>query len=703
MHDGFVADLSGDDRQWLLRDLADENRPERHPVALHALISLWRSKGRPAAELKGVRGSVKEDRELGRIFDEETAPRKPNERIGEMERERQEWERAEEARENRRIEEWKSWRGELIADPLGAFSGAKREGTISTIWEFLRAARANAGRYDVWDKRALVRAFGPEVADRAEGAFRGLWRSTCPATWSARSAEGRDRVPGIWIRGLAGVSAEAGTPGWSRRLSAEEVHMATAYATIELNGFAAFVSDLVESHPGEVAKVVGSEARAEVAMGGEHDHLPVVHDLTYANPELQRLCVPDLVEALQEWSLVVDSETAGRWSRHLDHVLRILEAADESTVRERIAEVCAIRYGNEPRAALGVVWLKGLFRFNPARGARRLTEESAACGSPGVGEHVIEALARLFGHDDGIVFRVSDPVEHADLLGKLVRLAYAFVRPEDDRVHETVYTPDARDEAERARRALFQWLCDTPGPDARRALLDIAEADELASSRDRLRLLARRRAAVDAEFSAFDSGAVVALGERYEASPNDGSGLFAIMMDRLEDLAHDLAHDDFSDRRSVQRIEDEREMQRSLSRRLREQAKGAYRVMREEEVADGKRTDIRLATIGSRDHRVVMEVKIADKWRVTDLEEAVRKQLVDQYLRHESCTGGCLLLTYHGRKNRWVCPDSRKRLSFGDVVGLLEERGRALEREHRDRIRVAVFGLDLADPQPTSG
>ena len=438
-------------------------------------------------------------------------------------------------------------------------------------------------------------------------------------------------------------------------------------------------------------------------MGGEHEHLPVVHDLTYAGAELQRLCVPYLVEALQEWPLVVDSKTAGRGSRHLDHVLRILEAADDSTVRRRVAAVCAVRYGNETRAALGVVWLKGLFRFDPARGARRLVEESAACGSPGGGEHVVKALAGLFGRDEAIVFRGSDPVEHAGLLGKPVRLAYAFVRPEDDRVHETVYTPDARDEAERARRVLFQWLSNTPGPEARRALLEIAEADELAGMRDHLRLLARQRAATDAEFVAFDSRAVVALGERYEAAPNDGSGLFAIMMDRLDDLAHDLAHDDFSDRRSVKRIEDEREMQRSLSRRLREQAKGAYRVMREEEVADGKRTDIRLATVGSRDHRVVMEVKIADKWRVTDLVEAVRKQLVDQYLRHGSCTGGCLLLTYHGRKNWWVHPDSKKRLSFGDVVGLLEERGRALEREYQDRIRVAVFGLDLTDLLPAAG
>ena len=63
---------------------------------------------------------------------------------------------------------------------------------------------------------------------------------------------------------------------------------------IELNGFAPFLSDLVESHPEEVTKVIGREVRAELAMGGEHEHLPVLQDLTHASAGLQRLCVPYL-------------------------------------------------------------------------------------------------------------------------------------------------------------------------------------------------------------------------------------------------------------------------------------------------------------------------------------------------------------------------------------------------------------------------
>ena len=314
---------------------------------------------------------------------------------------------------------------------------------------------------------------------------------------------------------------------------------------------------------------------------------------------------------------------------------------------------------------------------------------------------MIEVFAVVFGEDDPVDFHVPDPVRHARLLRRLVRLARASIRPEDDQVHEGVYSPNTRDHAERARSTLFQWMCDTPGPEARLALLDIAEEDSFADLRDRMQLLARQRAATDAEFPPLDATAVVALGSRYEVPPNDGSGLFAIMMDRLGDLEHDFAHGDFSDRPTVRRIDNEREMQRTLSRRLEERAKGAYRVVREDEVADAKRPDIRLATVGGIDRKVVLEVKIADNgWSLADLENALCKQLVGQYLRHENCTGGCLLLTYHGRKKYWVHADSRKRLAFSDVVGILRDKARALQREHQDRIRVEVLGLDLTDGQP---
>ena len=704
MENGVVDSLSKSDWQWLQDDLANEGRPERRPVALYALLHLWRQNGKSSSDRNDIRASLKDDQELGRVLDEQTAPPKRDESFEELKRKWQQRKRADEARESRRIQGWKKWREQLLADPAQGFSEQARDVTIGNVYSVLNALKESQNRYDVWDKSALARVFGADVANRAEEAFRRIWRSTRPVSWSARSAEARNRVPGNWILGLAGVSAEAAIRGWSTRLSPQDVRTATAYAMIELNGFAPFLADLVESHPEPVARVIGDEVGAELAMGDDHEHLPILQDLTLANSGLKRLCVPYLLEALKKWPSVVDSETSRQRARHLDQALRVLEEADEPGMRQTIAEECASRYRDDPNAPLAVVWLKGLFRFGPAPGAKLLADEFEGNSDPAIRKRAIETFAFVFGEDEPVDFPVSDRVQHARLLGRLVRLAHAFIRPEDDQVHEGVYSPDTRDHAERARSTLFQWLCNTPGTEARLALLDLAERNEFADLRDRLRLIARQRAATDAEFTPFDSRAVVALGERYEMPPNDGNGLFAIMMDRLDDLAHDLAHDDFSDRRTVRSINDEHEIQRTLSRRIKDMAKGAYRVMREDEVADAKRPDIRLATVGGVDRKVVLEVKIADKgWSLADLEHALRTQLAGQYLRHENCTGGCLLLIYRREKKYWVHPVSKKRLAFSDVVGNLRETARTLEHEHQHRIRVGVFGLDLTDEQPASG
>ena len=705
MRGGLVSHPTDADRSWLVEALADEGKPERRAVALHALIDIWWRNGRIDTDLDTIRASLKGDAVLGRILDQRTAPPKRNEERERIERNHRRRERAEAKREDERLKDCKEWRNALIADPADAFSAAKTETTLSDLYWWLRAANRRLDRYDVWDKDKLTYVFGADVATHAEDAFRALWRATRPDLWSARPAGERNHTPGNWIFGLMGVSAETATPRWAEALSSRDAAKAAIYATIERNGFAPFVTDLATSHPAEVAKVIGGEAAAELAMGDDHDHLPMLQKLEYADVALKRLCAPYLLAALHGWPPVVTDDAAGRWTRHLDQVLHVLNATGDTTERERIAEECVDRFKAAPTGPMALIWLKGLFRFDAVQGAETLIdafENDAGTGASGIRGRAAETFATLFGDNRSIGFDVSDPDRRARFLGRLVRYAYAFIRPADDQVHEDVYSPNTRDHAERARKALLHWLLGTPGPETRRVLLEIADDDEFAEMCNYLRLCARKRAADDAEFPPYDPDAVGALEKRYKIPPNDRDGLFALLLDRLEDLAHDLAHDDFSDWRTVRSITKESEMQRTIASRLRDRTNGVYAVTREEEVADGNRTDIRLVAVGS-DQKVAVEVKIADKgWSLKDLEDALRDQLAGRYLRHSNCAAGCLLLTYHGRKRHWIDPVTKERLAFHDVVSLLKEKAKAIEQEHQHRIRVAVFGLDLAGVQPAS-
>ena len=698
---GIAGYLTEADRSWLEAALADEHRPERRAVALHALIDGWDRRGRVAAELDATRASLKGHRLLGRILEESTAPPKPNEGLEGMKREHQRRERERARYEAQRLEDWKTWRDELLADPDDAFSEVKRQGTVSNLYKWLGSTERTRARYNNWDKDALRRAFDQDITDRAEKAFRALWRANPPMLWSARPVDEKRSIRDDWVHGLTGISAEAATPGWTASLSPSEARTAAAYATIELNGFAPFIADLATSHPAEVEDVIGGEVSSELNVGADHRNLSTLRNLAYSDGDLRRTFVPRLLAILKSWPTNFTADTEPRWSDHLDKVLRILSAATDDADRMTIARECADCYKANPLGLLALVWLRGLFQFDAVRGAQVLIREIEGGRDAGSADRAIETFAALFSRRDAVAFEVEDRAQRARLLEQLVRYAYAFVRREDDQVHEGAYTPNTRDRAEEARNLLLSMLLDTPGPDAQRALLKLADEDDFAHFADYLRFQARQRAAIDAEFSPHDPEDVVALDTRHEAPPRDSRELFDVMKDRLEDLAHDLAHHDFTIRPTLRGIRTEPEIQPFLARWFLDRANGVYVVNREDEVADGKHPDIRLSVVNG-NLKAVVEVKIADNWTLTDLERALRKQLVGQYLRHASCRAGCLLLTYHGRKPYWYRKQSetRKRTTFPELVALLNDKARDIENASTRGIRIAVLGLDLTDPPP---
>ena len=686
--DGLVGFPAASDRRWLLDALGDENQPERCAVALHALIRIWRQNRQNASELDDMRRNIGGDAALGRILEESTAPPTPEQIEKDSKRDReiafmmQENEREEE----RRLKGWTEWRTRLLADPDDAFSPEKRNGTLATIFSWLRQSSGNNGSYNFWNEKALTQAFGTAVVVRTVEALRERWRGTRPALRSERPVESKDLMP--WVIELAGVSVEIEKDG-AASLTPEEARLAAIYATVESNGFAPFVADLVKFHPAEVEAVIGGEASAQLRMSDEH--LPILRDLAYAEAPLKRLLAPRLLAEITRWPPAVATAEVRRRLRHLDHLLRIL--ADSGEQQAEVAGKCAGRYEADPEGVFAITWLRGLFQVDAAWGARLLTGSLSEAGNPAVRERGVESLAALFGPPDAVVFEIEDPAQRADSFERLVRCAYACVRPEDDNIHDGVYTPTPRDDAETARNSLLSVLLDCPEAEAQRAVERLANEENFAGIRDFM--LHRRSLALDAEFVPLTPKDVVNLMTRFESRPRDANELMDLLLARLEDIAHDLENDALSDRRTVQGIKEEGEMQRTLAMRLQAKANGIYNVTREPELADRKRPDFLIST---GDLNVAVEVKFADRRSPNALERALREQLVGRYMRHSSCAAGCLLLTYRGEQKYWWHPDTGERLEFTNVVEFLRDRAGAIEQEDDRKIRIEAFGIDLTDP-----
>ena len=683
------------DRPWLEEVLGDASQAGRRPVALCALILLWRWRGCVAGELEGMRARVDDDETLRDILARQTVVRGNDGEVEAFERRRCRREAAAARREEARVGNWTAWRDATVADPAGAFLEAERTRTLGNLRHWLDAHAQGGARFNTWNEEALARAFGTDVMERARGAFAGVWRHVRPQLWSARAKGERNTTLVAWVEGLIGVAAEASRPGWAAALTVEDARLAVIYATIELNGFPSFVMDLVEAHPEVVEEILGGELEAELEAGDDQDHLRLLQAVGHADPELRELFIVRLLRWLRSWPKTGEGRRGPRWKQHIEHVLSILGSATDQESRRAIVEECGRRFAAEEGREGGAVWLRGVFRFDGTRGTELLVDSLGGdSDDPRLRERGIEVFGTVFGRG-GVVLDIAGPAEHARALGELVRHAFRFVRPADDVVHEGVYSPGMRDEAEDARRSLLSQLLDTPGPEAHGVVVGLASEAEFGEIGGRLLQLAEEKTAADAEFETpFSCADVRTLYSRLEAPAGNRDDLFAVMNDRLEDIDHELAHHDFTDRTTLCRIELEPEMQRTLALRLDGRKRGAYTVSREDEVADRKRTDIRLSGAEGR-HKAVIEVKIADRWTLRELDVALREQLVGRYLRHEDCRVGCLLLTYRGKKKYWIDRARKGRMGFGELVEALKGRAREVEAMRSYGVRLSVFGLDL--------
>ncbi len=692
-HYGLVGPVGESDRKWLWGALSDEERPDRRGVALCALISLRQDGIKDQSELEEIRACINGDSGLTATLEKLVAPPPPPVEQGDTAKQ--------EARRRRLQQEGQATEQELqrglqavTPDP---FSPDNRETTLLGLYKWLcRKQNAEPGH---WDSDAIALSFGQDIAGRAGEALNMYWRSKPPVLWSCKLPEEGDQSPYLETIGLLGVKEEASNANWPDSLSPEDARKAVAYATLELGKFPQFFRELAETHRHEVKEVIGGEMCAELRQGANYDHLPIFENLANADQEIKQLFVPRLLVALGLWPQTVGKNLAQRWSAHLVRILAVLTEAtsQDQKERRRVAQNCQERFRQDPTGLLAPTWLKGMFMSDAGMGARALIKQLEAADPHKDGDYAIRAFASICGWDSSLVFEKNEFAGQATDLGLLVSEAFRWVRPEDDVFHEGVYAFDDRDRAEFVRLRLLDLLCDLPGPEANLAMVKLARDKSVGLLSDRLKVLARQNAAKEAEFTAFSPWEVVQLEKRYEAPPTDRDGLFQVMVDRLEDLQHEFTHGDLSDRRTVQNISREAELQRTLASRLRDRANGAYRVTREEEVADSKRIDIRLHSTNG-NHKAVIEVKIAERWSLNKLEWALENQLVGQYLMDDNCRAGCLLLTRHVPERCWVHSESKRCFNFTEMVEYLNNRALQIDEQKAGTIRVKVFGLDLTDP-----
>jgi hypothetical protein len=683
------------DGPWVQAALADvQMSPERRAVLLHLAAHLYAVKGCLKDGEDALRGAVADSITLNDELNSIVASNQPSPEFLKMQEEQR---KRQERQANKRADERDAWariRRELAEQPALALGPGRRDNTIWNLWLVLRKLGRN-GDEGRWDRAFLISQFGVEVADRLRLALMAYWRGMRPTVRCERRHGEENTYFTVWSIGLMGVYAEAEDPRWAAKLKPSDAELAARYALLELNGLPSWLGSLAKAHPTEVEAVVGAELLDELLDSGADSgwHSMVLQSLRNGTQDVAQLLVPRLVGWLA-WSgmTLMQLPHSPSNEQKVSQVVGVLLAHAAPEIKGPLEELTAAQVRAAGAGPYLLFWLPVLFALAPLRGVESMLPVLAALPVEPNGA-AVHIIGSLFNQRTG-----SRSTDWAAKLApaQLLRLTLEFhrhVRPEDDLVHETVYSPGARDAAENGRRYIFDALMKASGPEALSAKLALAADPLFERLRDRIAALAQERLAAEIDCSVWLPTEVSTLLAHKELSPKTTTDMAQLLVDRLDDL-QELLLRDTSPRVGWASIEDENKLRPMIAHELEVASREAYTVDQEAVTADGKETDIRLRAVSG--YQATIELKVGEKGRsARELCDTIDDQLVKKYMAHREARTGCLLVSVADPGKYWLHPETNERIDRFGLETLLQAKADEAQRRLGGQARVLARVLDL--------
>jgi hypothetical protein len=683
---GWSVKLSVEDIDWLLADGLERVPDHERRLAINTAMAMWRSAGSSDDLRERIRARVKTDAVMAQAFDSWL---KPPQRSAEETESRKELERLVRRNAVERAKTDKSWvdfAAKLRDNPeemrnLTATTAKGADARLFDLWHLLNQIEEVDRKYAIDSVAPLEPMIGPQAAEAVRVGLIAHWRAWEPWLRSTRKDEELGQVRFLDCMGIAGVTLEAkARPEWATQFSSDDARRAANYATLELNGFPAWLAALAEAKPDEVRAVLSTEIIAELNRRSDAPRFGVLQDIARGDRSIAELMAPAVLDELEK-----------RTALPTDVLSQVLDVAKRGLPPEqdRLKSLAITRFNNATDPAISSLYISAVFSIDGTAATDAVfarIDQMPAAYQPGLVQVVLPHIFRDRYEDEEPPFRNLPPSS----LERLVRLAFQTIRIEDDNVHPSgvVYSLDNRDNAEQARGAALELLVNTPGRATYDAILRLADSSDFAVLKPRLIELAKERAAKDSESGSWKAREAAAFEESAETEPHTSRDLQLVALRRLTDMQYDLIHDDFQQGETLAGLAGENAVQRWVADRMRLKQGRSYSVEREVHVADEKEPDMRLRAKAG-DASVPVEVKVVESWSLDELEAALRDQLCGKYLRARESRHGILLLVHQkARPKGWKGPHGAL-LTFDQVVSHL----RAMA------VAIAAFSSDAPQPE----
>jgi hypothetical protein len=686
--------LTHADLPWLRDDLRSRSDENDRRVALSAIVYIVRDKLRDNAA--AIRKLIGKNAALKKDLTGYLATPKKSAMLRRHERQSAKHKIVRNAQEVKDRNSWKKFRDELLKDP-SKLSDAKQVLTntgfsrLRNLSQWLHRKTGKDFPDAVVEWKLLEPAFSPAVATNFRNGMKALWRLTPP--------EGPKRAPGgptttKWTTLLsyaaAGLDAAEG-PAFAAALTDVETERAALHACLSDQGYPPWIDALMAVRPKIVVPIV---RKAFLREWTAEENAPsyLVYRFAQSSMKLDANLQPELLDII----LTVTPPTIEMLERGISIVRNLDLKADQRTALKTFAVTKFRHHANaEPYWALRYLAL--LFLIDVPAAVSMLVAWLKAKSAKKHGNLVLKVLGILFGSHHPLV---AASLEEAPISAvvQLVLFAYQAVRPEDDVVHEGMYQPNERDDAEGARGTFLKVLTEKAGRAAYEAMLTLSRHRDLRSRRIRFRELARRMAERDAEHLAWNANEILAF-ERHHISPiKTGLDLYRLTQSILAQITWDFDNANASSRAVLETAKDEDAVQEYLAEQFRLRARDRYHTARESEIAEGNMPDIIIAAVGA-PVEVAIEGKHGGKgWSTNSLEDALRKQLSEDYLRPENRRHGLLVISNHKRRG-WLHPVSKKNINFTEMIAYLQGVAATIVSNSVGGISVTVVGIDALPRQ----
>lgn len=683
----FVHQLSSGDFDHFLEALNEKKLMDDKLIALGAAVQIRIQENRDRKLLYRIKKAVKGNKRLEQRLHEYLNPKPMTEEEKKSRRQEQAYKKSRKDKEARDQKIRKEWVSALKAHPhrLRSVNEKNLKHLFTDLYYLsheIRRQTESKSRWGCADWELLIPEFGREVAECLCVGLKAYWRIYRSQTLS----DGGQTTHGTEVA-LAGLAIEAKSEAeWAKKLSAEEAQTAITHAMHEMNGQPDWLPDVLRAHPTVCDNIIKRELEWEFAYDDEPLPHHLLSDMRYGADALRERYLPAV------WDLFYRAEP--KHFEALDNSLRILLRWDNLDVK-KIAALAKDRFLVAVEEGPRLTWLVAWFCVEAEGAFAELKKWIEDAETKEESTHrAIKFCSALMSHHE-----LRFPSEHRDFeqiafLRKFVPFLYQQIRQEYDRNHEGSYTPDERDNAETTRSHMLGKVYDIGGLEAYQTLLYFAECLPNQESRDRMFELAYQRAALDAEQNPWCEDDIVSFAYEAEKDPQTLRELYDLILCRLDDIKLDLEEGDASEAALLQKAENEPQLRLWFGKRLREQSRGRHSVPQEEELADGKKPDLRvhLPVING---TIPIEVKIAENWTYSKLCERLENQLIGQYMRDANSRFGIfLLIRKGGGKSKWKPADSGA-LDFDRLIPALQNYAIELVKANPDIEEIKVIGVDL--------